>query len=74
MGRPKQINFVTVDQAVKAIRSRLREKYNNEAIVEKKSYKKRSLYNLRSQKRLTSYGDKNCALFDLDEILKKLVK
>lgn len=76
VGRPQKLKedaeLITADEAVVLIKEELFRKYRNEAIVEKMSYSKRTLYNMRSQHKLHAYGNPKCALFDKEEIIKKL--
>lgn len=73
-GRPKTKvdpeKLCTVEKAVELLREFLTEKYHDEAIVERMSYKKGSLYNMLSQRRLERYGTRRCALINIEELFK----
>ena len=69
-GRPKQLETITLDAALEIIKQRLWEKYKDESVVERLSYKKTTLYNKIYLKQLTRYGTKACVLVDKREILK----
>lgn len=73
-GRPKNLELITVDQAVEYIKARLIEKYNNNLdIVEKLSYKKKTIQNMMSLKRISRFGDNRCPMLDKKEVEEKLV-
>lgn len=65
-------NLVTVERAMELIREELSKRYSDASVVERKSYSKGTLYNLRSLGKLTKYGDSKCALFDPEEVIRKL--
>jgi len=71
-GRPrtKPIELINLDQAIELIRHALMEKYKNPTIVERLTYSPGTLYNLRSQGKLTKHKGRGLALFDKHEILK----
>lgn len=72
-GRPKaQIDpskLCTVDEAIRRLHNYLMEQYKDEHVVERMCYRKGSIYNLLSQKRLERYGTRRCALINFDELL-----
>lgn len=76
-GRPAKpkynLNLVTADKMVELIKEELKKRYTDPGVVERKSYSKGTLYNLRSKDLITRHGDRKCALFDPDEVIRKLV-
>jgi hypothetical protein len=64
-----EMKLVTLEEAVELIKDTLMKKYNNPKIVERLSRAPGTLYNMRSDGRLTRYGTPKLALFDVNELL-----
>jgi hypothetical protein len=72
-GRPRNLELVTIDQAIEIIQARLMEKYNNPVVVDRMCITKKTIYNKISLKELTKYGTPRCTLLDVAEVEAKLV-
>jgi len=72
-GRPRKLTLVTFDEGVEKIREALLKRFESPMIALKKTPSKKTLQNMTtpSRKELRRYGDNNCPMLDLDELLKK---